>query len=83
MESTDKNLIAFNDFVTYVKDRPGHDIRYSLNTKKISKELKWKPNINFEVGISKTVQWYINNYKWMNNTLKNRYNTKRLGLKLK
>ena len=47
--------------IIFVKDRPGHDFRYALNSNKIKKKLKWKPKINLNQGISKTVDWYIKN----------------------
>ena len=50
----------------FVKDRPGHDFRYALNSNKIKRELKWKPKINLNQGISKTVDWYINNQGYFN-----------------
>jgi len=50
--------------VVFVKDRPGHDFRYALDIKKIKKELKWKPKINLNQGITKTVDWYIKNQKY-------------------
>lgn len=48
----------------YVKDRPGHDFRYSLDSTKIEKKLKWKPKYNFENGIKETILWYVNNKSW-------------------
>ncbi len=50
--------------ITFVKDRPGHDFRYALNSNKIKKKLKWKPKISLNEGISKTVDWYIKNQKY-------------------
>ena len=50
--------------IIFVKDRPGHDFRYALNSNKIKKALKWKPKINLDLGISKTVDWYIKNQKY-------------------
>lgn len=52
------------DMITFVDDRPGHDFRYSLDSKKIRKELEWKEKINFEEGINKTINWYLENKKW-------------------
>jgi len=51
--------------ITFVKDRPGHDWRYALNTDKIRKELSWKPQTDFESGIVETVEWYRQNFKWL------------------
>ena len=67
--------------IKFVKDRPGHDFRYALDNKKIFKELKWKPKINFEIGLKQTVRWYLNNKKFIKNISKKDYQ-KRLGLKL-
>ena len=67
--------------IKFVKDRPGHDFRYALNNKKIFKQLKWKPAINFEDGLKNTIIWYIKNKKFLNNISKKNYE-KRLGLKL-
>ena len=50
--------------IIYVKDRPGHDFRYAINSKKIQKQLKWKPSTSLNNGISKTIFWYINNMKY-------------------
>jgi len=50
--------------IIFVKDRPGHDFRYALNCSKIKKKLKWKPKINLNQGITKTVDWYIKNQKY-------------------
>ena len=52
------------DLITFVKDRPGHDFRYSLNTEKIERELGWKAKVKFEEGIEKTVKWYLENLDW-------------------
>ncbi len=57
------------DLIEFVKDRLGHDYRYSLNFDKINNELKWKAKINFEDGIEKTVKWYLDNNKWIENKL--------------
>ena len=54
------------DLITFVKDRPGHDFRYSLNTEKIERELGWKAKVKFEEGIEKTVKWYLDNLEWVN-----------------
>jgi dTDP-glucose 4,6-dehydratase len=54
------------DLVTYVEDRPGHDIRYGLDSSKIRKNLKWKPKYSFTSSIQKTIDWYLNNDKWWN-----------------
>ena len=53
--------------ITYVKDRPGHDLRYAIDASKINKELGWKPSVTFEEGLEKTINWYISNEDWLNN----------------
>ncbi|SCI70945.1 dTDP-glucose 4%2C6-dehydratase 2 [uncultured Clostridium sp.] len=51
--------------ITYVKDRPGHDLRYAINPEKLQQELGWKPKYNFETGIGQTIKWYLNNKEWV------------------
>lgn len=51
--------------ITYVTDRPGHDLRYAIDSTKLQKELGWEPSLQFEEGIEKTVRWYLNNQEWM------------------
>ena len=59
--------------ITFVKDRPGHDLRYAINHDKISKELNWKPEIKFEKGLKMTIQWYLDNNEWLKNVLNKDY----------
>ena len=59
--------------ITFVKDRAGHDLRYAIDANKINKELGWKPSVTFEVGLSKTIDWYLNNKKWLENTTSGKY----------
>ncbi|MDB5248557.1 MAG: dTDP-glucose 4,6-dehydratase [Segetibacter sp.] len=56
-----------DNLITYVKDRPGHDRRYAIDATKINKELGWEPSVTFEEGLSETIDWYLNNKKWLNN----------------
>ena len=67
--------------IKFVKDRPGHDLRYALDNKKIYKTLKWKPKINFDKGLKETILWYSQNEKFLKKISKKNYE-KRLGLKL-
>ncbi len=73
--------IGKNVKIKFVKDRPGHDFRYSLNSDKIRKRLKWKPKKNFRLGMDETFQWYLNNFKFFNTFSKKKF-FKRLGLKI-
>ena len=66
--------------IIFVKDRPGHDFRYALNSNKIKKKLKWEPKINLDQGISKTVNWYIENESYLSSISKKLF-AKRLGRK--
>jgi len=66
--------------IVFVKDRPGHDFRYALNSNKIRNKLKWKPKINLNQGISKTINWYLNNKVFFSEISKKLF-TKRLGNK--
>lgn len=59
--------------ITFVKDRPGHDLRYAIDATKINKELEWKPSVTFEEGLSKTIDWYLNNKEWLENITKGTY----------
>ena len=60
-------IAQYLDLITYVKDRPGHDVRYAIDASKIEKELGWLPLETFESGIRKTVQWYLDNQAWVAN----------------
>jgi len=59
--------------ITYVKDRPGHDLRYAIDATKIHKELGWKPSVTFEQGLEKTIDWYLNNEDWLDNVTSGAY----------
>lgn len=59
--------------ITYVKDRPGHDLRYAIDASKINKELGWKPSVTFEEGLEKTVDWYLSNSEWLNHVTSGDY----------
>ena len=76
-----KNIkIGKNVKIKFVKDRPGHDVRYALNSKKTINEIKWKPKINLARGLNLTFKWYLSNLKYYS-SLKMREVTKRIGLK--
>ena len=74
-----EGIAKYEDLITYVKDRPGHDVRYAIDAAKIGRELGWKPQETFESGIRKTVEWYLNNKKWWSRVLDGSYNRERLG----
>ena len=74
-----EGVLKYEDLITYVKDRPGHDIRYAIDATKIGRELGWKPQETFESGIRKTVEWYLNNKKWWSRVLDGSYNRERLS----
>ncbi|CAL2103426.1 dTDP-glucose 4,6-dehydratase 1 [Tenacibaculum sp. 190130A14a] len=59
--------------ITYVKDRPGHDLRYAIDASKIEKELGWNPSVTFEEGLSKTIDWYLENKEWLHNVTSKEY----------
>ena len=64
---------SYLEQITFVKDRPGHDRRYAINATKIEKELGWKPLETFETGIRKTVEWYLENPKWVEGVISGSY----------
>lgn len=70
----------FADLITFVKDRPGHDLRYAIDASKIQRDLGWVPQETFESGIEKTVLWYLNNTTWWQRVLDGSYTGERLGL---
>lgn len=59
--------------ISYVKDRPGHDLRYAIDASKINQELGWKPSVTFEQGLAKTIDWYLANEKWLKNVTSGEY----------
>ncbi|HMA16504.1 MAG TPA: GDP-mannose 4,6-dehydratase, partial [Kiloniellaceae bacterium] len=68
------------DLITYVEDRPGHDLRYAVDASKIEAELGWRPQETFESGLRKTVAWYLERADWWQGILERRYQGERLGL---
>lgn len=63
----------YQDLITYVKDRPGHDVRYAIDASKIKAELGWVPEESFETGLRKTVEWYLSNTEWVNHVQSGEY----------
>ena len=71
---------SYNQMISFVKDRPGHDFRYAINTTKIKKDLNWEPKETFDSGLIKTIKWYLENENWWKKTQKNIYKQERLGV---
>ena len=59
--------------ITFVKDRAGHDLRYAIDSFKLQRELKWKPSLQFEQGLEKTVDWFLANEEWLKNVTSGEY----------
>ena len=74
-----KDIQKYEQLISYVEDRPGHDKRYAIDISKIKKNLKWQPEETFETGIKKTVMWYLDNIKWCNKVKSGNYKGQRLG----
>lgn len=75
-----ENVLNYEQLITYVEDRTGHDTRYAIDATKIYKELDWAPNETFNTGIRKTVEWYLNNTNWCKHVQDGSYMRERLGL---
>jgi dTDP-glucose 4,6-dehydratase len=65
--------------IEFVKDRPGHDRRYAIDASKLQRELGWRPSVDFETGIARTVGWYLANQDWVRRVLDGSYRMERLG----
>lgn len=72
-------LTHYSSLITYVTDRPGHDVRYAIDASKIERELGWVPEESFETGIRKTVEWYLNNENWWKRVMSGEYQLERIG----
>ena len=72
-------LNSYSELITYVEDRPGHDVRYAIDSSKINKNLGWRPNENFESGIRKTIMWYLENNAWLRSIQNDNFKLVRLG----
>jgi dTDP-glucose 4,6-dehydratase len=75
-----EGIHRYEQLITYVADRPGHDVRYAIDASKIERELGWKPRETFESGLRKTVEWYLANEPWWRAILEGTYQGERLGL---
>ena len=60
------NISKYSQLISFVSDRPGHDLRYAIDATKIAKELNFIPSIEIDAGLMKTVQWYVKNKDWLN-----------------
>ena len=74
-EELKKSPLSFKKLITFVKDRPGHDLRYAIDSTKIKSELHWQPEETFETGLRKTIKWYLNNKTWVNTIKTGTYKT--------
>ena len=72
-EKLGKEVGSSESLITYVKDRPGHDLRYAIDASKINKELGWSPTVTFEEGLSETIDWYLSNEDWLNSVTSGNY----------
>ena len=68
-----RKLGTSEKLITFVKDRPGHDLRYAIDASKLNKELGWSPSVSFEEGLSKTIDWYLNSKDWLENVTSGSY----------
>jgi dTDP-glucose 4,6-dehydratase len=75
-----KNNKSYKNQIIFVKDRPGHDIRYAIDSTKIKREINWEPKENFNTGIKKTIKWYLENKNWWKAIQYKKYKQDRLGL---
>lgn len=75
-----QNGAKYKDLITFVKDRPGHDMRYAIDASRIKNELGWTPDETFETGLRKTIEWYLDHEAWMENIRSGGYRGERLGL---
>lgn len=78
-ERKPEGIDQYRDLITFVKDRPGHDVRYAIDASKIQRELGWQPAETFETGMRKTVQWYLDNPQWWQRVLSGDYQLQRIG----
>ena len=68
-----EGIVQYKDLIIYVKDRPGHDVRYAIDATKIKNELNWVPEESFETGLRKTVEWYLKNTEWVEHVQSGEY----------
>lgn len=78
--STNSKVSKHEELITFVQDRPGHDLRYAIDASKIKKDLNWQPETTFKEGFRQTVKWYLDNLEWCETVLDGKLNLERLGL---
>ena len=76
------NSNSYKELISYVEDRPGHDMRYAIDSTKIKQDLGWQPEETFESGIRKTIHWYLDNQEWCQRVQNGSYQRERLGSQL-
>jgi dTDP-glucose 4,6-dehydratase len=74
-EKLDRKPGTSAELITYVTDRAGHDLRYAIDSSKLQRELGWTPSLQFEEGLEKTVDWYLQNEQWLNEVTSGHYQT--------
>lgn len=82
LQANTSHLASYKELITFVKDRPGHDLRYAIDASKIERDLGWHPQETFTTGIRKTIAWYLANEKWWRRVQDGSYARERLGLSL-
>lgn len=80
IEQHPDDISRFEELITHVEDRPGHDRRYAIDAGKIKRELGWEPQETFESGLAKTIDWYLGNGNWCDHVRDGSYQGERLGL---
>ena len=80
VEARPDGVTRFEELITFVTDRPGHDQRYAIDAGKIEADLGWQPQETFETGLAKTIDWYLENRTWCDHVRDGSYQGERLGL---
>lgn len=80
LKEVESDIHSYSDLITFVTDRPGHDLRYAIDASKIRDELGWEPKEDVEAGFRKTIQWYLENETWWQRILSGEYQLERQGL---
>ena len=75
-----QGISSYDELITHVDDRPGHDLKYAIDTSKIESELGWSPEETFDTGLRKTIDWYLKNKHWWHKIIDKSYDGSRLGI---